>query len=505
MTDHTKFPATPDEDAAKAESGDPTSLAFPSLCLNHNSDSDNDDGAARSATLKIDLVVIPLVSINIGNARLAGLQKDLKMTNTDFSTVLTITYVPYILAELPMNLVMKRLGPNVTLPLMVILWGMVCACQGAVTTYQGLLVCRFFLGALEGGILPGIVLYLSSFYRRHSMQLRFSMMFSATSLAGAFSGLLAAAIQNLDGVRGLGGWAWIFILEGVFTVVFGIATAALMPASPATFKLLSDTERSAYLRQLTGDWSGDSDEDGQGTETFSWSEVKSVFADAPHVLIMCLPLFLGGVTLFGLANFTPTIVNALGFSPTRSQLLTVPPYACSFVISIACSYFCDKYKQRSVMAIASSLVASAGFAIFIGTANKNANYAALFLQIIGTYSAAPCLSTWNANNVQPHYRRATAIAMAFISTNLGGIVSTWIFIDPPRFHVASAINLSFSLGIVAFSAGIWIFLAQQNKRKREVVRRMVEERGLGQGDGEWDSKEERRRWGDRHPRFEYTT
>lgn len=68
------------------------------------------------------------------------------------------------------------------------------------------------LAELAGGIFPGIVLYLSSFYKRHVLQTRFSLMFSVTSLAGAFSGLLAAAIQNMDGIRGLTGWAWIFIL-----------------------------------------------------------------------------------------------------------------------------------------------------------------------------------------------------------------------------------------------------------------------------------------------------
>ena len=71
---------------------------------------------------------------------------------------------------------------------------------------------RYHILFITGGLFPGIVLYMSSFYKRHEMQLRFSMMFSATSLAGAFSGLLAAAIQNMDGLRGLSGWAWIFIL-----------------------------------------------------------------------------------------------------------------------------------------------------------------------------------------------------------------------------------------------------------------------------------------------------
>ncbi|EIM91401.1 MFS general substrate transporter [Stereum hirsutum FP-91666 SS1] len=468
----------------------------------------------RSATWKIDLFIVPLVGMyflvyllasdyyrhrNIGNARIAGLEKDLKMTDHQFSTALTVTYVPYIIMELPMNLLMKRIGANITLPLMVTLWGMVTACQGAVKTYGGLLACRFFLGALEGGLFPGIVLYLSSFYKRHDMQLRFSCMFSVTSLAGAFSGLLAAAIQNMHGLRGLHGWAWIFILEGVFTACFGLATFFIIPATPAHMPFLSSSEKEVYLQSLADDWSGDSE-----IEVFRWSEVTSIFTDAPHILLGCVPLFFSGVTLFGLANFTPTIVNALGFSPTHSQLLTVPPYACSFFISILCSYLSDKYRQRGLMAVFVSLVASAGYAIFLGTSNKHANYGALFLQIIGVYSIAPCLGTWQSNNAQPHYRRATAVALSFICTNLGGIVSTWIFIGPPRFHIASSINLSFSLGIVVSCFLLVLYLHRLNHRKHVEVERLLREEGPGMDGGAWNSESERKKLGDRHPRFEYT-
>ncbi|KAI0305353.1 MFS general substrate transporter [Multifurca ochricompacta] len=398
-----------------------------------------DPKVLRRATLKTDLYLIPIVGMfyllsfldrsNIGNARVAGLTKSLHMTTNQFSTALTITYVPYILMELPMNLLMKRLGANVTLPIMVVLWGMVCACQGAVHSYHGLLVCRFFLGALEGGLFPGIVLLLSTFYKRHAMQVRFAMMFSVTSLAGAFSGILAFGIQNLHGKRGIAGWQWIFILEGVFTVVFGLVTCFLVPASPRNIKFLTEEEREAYCRDLADDWSGDADTDGKYDEVFRWSEVASAFTDAPHVLMLALPLFFSGVTLFGLANFTPTIVSALGHSPNRTQLLTVPPYACSFVFSIVSAYLCDKYKNRGVMATFCALLAAAGYAIFLGSKDKNTDYGALYLQIIGSYAIAPCLSTWNANNVQPHYRRATAVAIAFVATNIGGIVSTWLFTD----------------------------------------------------------------------------
>src|ERR1700761_7453418 len=142
--------------------------------------------------------------------------------------------------------------------------------------------------------------------------------------------------------------------------------------------------------------------------------------------------------------------------------------------------------------------------IHSGSDNKNTNYGALYLQIIGSYAAAPCLSTWNANNVQPHYRRATAIAIGFIATNAGGIVSTWLFTDPPRFHKATCINLIFSLGMAASSVGILVYFRYRNAEKQREVQRLLQIHGDGTGVGGWDSPAERKRLGDRHPRFEFT-
>jgi hypothetical protein len=243
---------------------------------------------------------------------------------------------------------------------------------------------------------------------------------------------------------------------------------------------------------------------------------------------------------------TPTVVSALGHSPSRTQLLTVcssqlprgcavltnhnqvPPYACSFVFSIISSYVCDKYKNRGLMATFCALLAAAGYAIFLGawcacpvtdaitsgptyicltslaSGNRARDYGALFLQIVGSYGIAPCLVTWQTNNVQPHYRRATAVAFGLAAVNVGGIVSTWLFTDAPRFHKATSVNLAVSLGMAMASIGLILYLRAQNARKRRNVLGLLQLDGQGTGDGGWDSPEERRRLGDRHPRFEYT-
>ncbi|KAI0040335.1 MFS general substrate transporter [Auriscalpium vulgare] len=424
------------------------------------------------------------------------------MTDHQFSVALTITYVPYIVMEIPMNLLMKRLGPNITLPLMVALWGVVTACQGAVKSYGGLLACRFFLGALEGGLFPGIVLYMSSFYKRHMLQFRFALMFSVTSLAGAFSGLLAAGIQNMAGDRHLPGWAWIFILEGVFTTVFGLAAFFFTPSKPASVPFLTDAEREAYLTGLKESWAGDNDDQ---KEIFKWSEVLGVFWNAPQVLLVSIPLFFNGTTLFGLANFTPTIVNAFGHSVTHTQLLTVPPYVCSFFMSIFCAVISDRYKMRGTTAAVASLVSLPGYIIFLKTTNKHKRYGGLFLQIIGVYCIPPSLGTWNANNVQPHYRRATGIAVGFMATNMGGILSTWLFATgAPRFHKATITNVVFAVGTSVACGVLVLYLRWANAAKRQEVARLLREEGSGTEPGGWNSEERRHQLGDRHPCFEYT-
>ncbi|KAG8763389.1 Proteasome subunit alpha type-4 [Ceratobasidium sp. 423] len=416
----------------------------------------------RRATLKIDLIVIPILTMfyllsfldraNIGNARVAGLQKDLHMTN--------------------------RLVHN----------------------YSGLIATRFFLGLCEGGLLPGLVLYMSYFYRRDQLQLRVALLFSATSLAGAFSGLLAAAIVNLDGRHGRPGWAWIFILmyrlipfqEGVFTSLFGIFAFFVMPSSPRQVLGLSAAETEAVNEMLRLDGN-----DGTSHEPFSWSSVFSAFK-APQVILLCIPLFFSGVTLFGLAFFAPTIVNSLGYSPIRTQLMTVPPYAVSFVVSLALAYISDRYKLRGPVLFVTGLIATAGYAIYLTTTDKHTLYGSLFLQIPGVYASAPTLSAWMANNAQPYYKRATAVALAFVFSNLGGIVSTWIFPDPPRFTTATRLNLAFAVGLCVFAVIIDLYLIAQNRRKAEIL--VSPDYGR---DGE-DSAEEQQRLGDRHPKFKTT-
>lgn len=187
-----------------------------------------DKQAERALIRKLDRHIIPTVMTayllcfldrtNIGNARIFGMEKELNMHGNMYQIAVAVLFIPYILIEVPSNLVIKKFRPSRWLPFITISWGIVSTLTGIVQNYTGLIVVRLLLGLLEGGLLPGLTVYLTLFYTKKEIALRFSYLFVATALAGACGGLLAYAIGFMDGIRGLSGWRWIFIIEGTYPI-----------------------------------------------------------------------------------------------------------------------------------------------------------------------------------------------------------------------------------------------------------------------------------------------
>ncbi|KAL1411874.1 hypothetical protein Q8F55_002853 [Vanrija albida] len=463
-----------------------------------------DPRVLRRALLKLDVIFLPAITIvyflnfldrsNIGNANAAGLSRDLGLTDKQYSLALTTTYIPYIVAELPLTLAIKKIGPHILIPTLVILWGLVTTFQGFIHNYPGLLAARFFLGATEGAILPSSMTYLSSFYRRRDLAKRVAFFFSATSLAGAFSGLLAAAIINMHGLGGKKGWQWIFIIEGLVTVVYGAAAFGLLTRSPGTTWYLTPEERAAVVAAL------DRDRPAHGEEQkLTLSAVLSALK-APQMWFMFAQFFASGVLLYSMAFFTPTIVGtSLGYKGTKVQLYSVPPYVCSAAFALLSCFLSDRFSLRGPFVILASLVSVIGYAIFLSHDPKNpghqhALYAALFLQVMGAYTVAPLQSTWMPNNLAPFYRRVTGITMGFISTNSGGILSTWLFPkrEAPHYKRGTSVSLGMAVSMIFWSVLNMLYLARENRKRAKLAESETE--AFTEEDGEL---------GDRSAKFKY--
>ncbi|KAG8735205.1 hypothetical protein FRC12_018179 [Ceratobasidium sp. 428] len=285
----------------------------------------------RALLRKIDWHLLPILTLlyllsfldraNIGNAKLDGLTTDVHVIGANYNTALALYFVGYVLWEVPANIVLKRFNPKVWLPTLAFAWGVVSLCQGFVTNQAGLFAIRFFLGTAEAGLFPGVIYVFSVYYRRRERHWRVAVFFGGAAVSGAFGGVLAWAISKMRGVGGKPGWAWIFILEGLLTIIVAVAAYWIVPDWPERASFLTPQERERLLERSKYDSAG-------VTEAFKWKYVVQALGD--HLVWGYALLFHGfAFVLYSLSLFLPTIIAGLGYASWEAQLLTVPPYALS--------------------------------------------------------------------------------------------------------------------------------------------------------------------------------
>ncbi|BGP47719.1 hypothetical protein JCM10450v2_003584 [Rhodotorula kratochvilovae] len=431
---------------------------------------------------KIDYKLVPFLSllyllsfldrVNIGQARLDGLEKDLGLVGQQYNITLVIFFVSYVALEVPSNILLKKMRPSRFIPAIMISWGIVMTLMSLVTNYTGLLIARFFLGLTESALFPGCCFYLVSWYRRDESNLRIAIFFSSATLSGAFGGVLAYGLSQMHGVGGKPGWFWIFAIEGLLTFIVGCISPWMIEDFPEDAKFLTETERTHIVRRLSHDV-------GKSGE-FRWVHVRNAFKDWRTY---CYMLIYIGVAepLYSLALFTPTIISELGvFTRWQSQLLSTPPYVLAFIVTMVSAIYSDKFKSRGWFNVFWMSVVVIGYAILLGTdprAKPGVSYFALFLCVAGV---APCIAntiTWAGNNMSPTLKRGTGMGMMFTLGNSGGIISSLVYFtqDKPRYFRGHAIGLGFAAMAALLSLFLRFNLAAENRRRDELCNTTTED------------------------------
>ena len=185
-----------------------------------------------------------------------------------------------------------------------IIWGIISGLTGACQNFAGLAACRFFLGFIEAAYFPGCLFYLSSWYTRKELGLRTAILYSGSLISGAFGGLITAGItSNMDGTHGLRAWRWVFILEGIVTVIIAFSSFFILPNFPRTTKWLSEEERQLAVYRLQEDI-GEDDWTSAEQQTF-FHGLKLALLDIKTWIFTILLLSI--VSSASVTNFYPTV------------------------------------------------------------------------------------------------------------------------------------------------------------------------------------------------------
>jgi len=424
---------------------------------------------SRTVLWKMDIRILPVLALlflcsfidrtNVGNAKILGLEKDIHINDHQYAVGLCVFYATYIASELPSNLVLKKVSPKIWLPALTVVWGTLTMCLGFVRSFASFATVRALLGVAEGGLLPGMVLYLSLFYRREELALRIGIFYTAASLSGAFGGLLARGLNAIGPAGGLEGWRWIFIVEGLLTVAIGTCSALFLPNSIEAASFLT-TQEQEHARDRIGTASSE-------RERFDWAEVRRGIFNV-QVWLSALAYFAILCCLYSFGLFLPTIVNK-GFAkdPNEAQLWTVIPYAVAAVFTVLVALLSDRLALRGPVMLCTLPVAIVGYGVISQSTKPKVQYGMTFLMATGMYATVPCILSWNSNNSAGHYKRATTSALQLAIANAGGFVASFVYPKKqgPHFHKSHRIMLGLLCAAWVLIAANVAWVSKINKDK----------------------------------------
>ncbi|KAG7086116.1 hypothetical protein E1B28_003630 [Marasmius oreades] len=433
-----------------------------------------DSQAEAKLRMKIDWMIIPPVSLmylfcfidraNIGNARLAGFEKDLGLQGNDYNAILSIFYISYIIFEIPSNVICKKIGPGWFIPGITLLFGVTSIGTAFVHNMAAASGVRFLLGVFEAGMVPGIAYYMSRWYRRSELTFRLALYIVMAPLAGAFGGLLASGILNLSHFGSLQRWRMIFAIEGIITCGLALLGFITLTDRPETARWLSEEEKKLAILRIKSERVGQ-------TEVLDKLDAKKLLRGIfnPVTLGVSLVFLLNNVTVQGLAFFLPTIVKTI--YPTKSviyqQLHTVPPYVVGGFFTILFPLLSWKFDRRQIFFIIPAPLMVIGYIMFLASKDPQVRYGATFLIASGAFSFGALTNAQVSANVVSDTARASAIGTNMMFGNIGGLISTWSFLpfDAPDFKIGNGLNLATSSTIIVVSTAILFWMWADNKKR----------------------------------------
>jgi len=398
------------------------------------------------------------------------------MDTNDFNYGQTIFLASFLSAELPSGLVSKKLGADRWIPTIMVGWSIVAGSQAFISNRAAFYAIKALLGLLMGGFIPDIVLWLSYFYKSGELPTRLAWFWTTLSTVNIVGSLLAAGILQMRGVLGWAGWRWLFLIEGILTLIIGIFSWGLMPPGPTQTRnwfrgkdgWFSEREESIMVNRLLRDdpSKGDMNNRQAVGPGKLWKAIKDW---------EMWPLYLIGLTAYippsPITTYLSLILRNLGFNVFDSNLLVIPGQFMFAVQLLILTWISKKFNERSIVSSFSNIWMFPWFVALVALGAKASPWVRYAL-LTGIQSYPYChaiLVGWNARNSNAVRTRAVSAALYNMFVQSGNIIASNIYRDEdkPLYIRGNRILLGIvSFNIVLFYLVKLFYIWRNNVREK---------------------------------------
>ena len=376
--------------------------------------------------------------VNLSFAALS-MRRDLGFSGTVYGAGAGLFFISYALFEIPANLVLLRLGPRRWIAIIMIAWGILSSSMALVHSPATFYIARFLLGAAEAGFFPGIILCLTSWFPLAQRARAFALFITAAPVSGVIGAPLSTLLLRLDGVIHLAGWKWLFLGEGLPSILLGIAVVFIITDHPEEAKWLSPPEREWLIAEVAAH-----SHHAQATH------LSHAFQSAT-VWLLSAVYFAMSVGLYAMSLWLPIVIKSITHaSDLRVIGLTTIPYALAGLAMLLVARSSDRSGERKWHLVACLIAAAVGFIASAIPASPGLSLAAIFFCTAGVWSGLGPF--WS---LPTYILRGTAAAagIAFINSvgAIGGFTGPYI--------MGIAVDLTHSFHAALLVTGLLIFLA----------------------------------------------
>ncbi|XDG01052.1 hypothetical protein ABKA04_000667 [Annulohypoxylon sp. FPYF3050] len=427
----------------------------------------------RRLRLKVDLRLCTiagiLCSLNlldsgvISSASVTSMPTDLQLTGNRFSVSIFIFTISSIAFQLPSTLAVRTFGPRLWFSTITFCFGLITMCTAFIQTWQQMIALRVLLGIAMSGIYPGLTYLISTWYPRREQQTRFAFLQTGEVIILATGGIVNYGLNQLNGRGGIAGWRYMFLVQGLISMVLGFMTYFWIVDFPEeahrSFWFLTPEEQDLAVSRINAD------RKDVKPDPFSWGKVF-MHARDPKVYGFACMFFLLNLVSTALSYFLPIILqNGMGFDENQSILLSAPPYYYAVIPVLLSSIIGDRYRLRGPVIIFNCLTLIVGFCMLGFSQQVAVRYVGTYLATGAYVSNWAALSAYQANNIAGQWKRAFTAAAVTAMNGAGGIAGSFIVrsVEAPHYLTAVWVSIGSHILIIAIVGAFSVYFFFANK------------------------------------------